>query len=315
MTPSSSKKLISICIPVLNEEEVLIDLYKRLNNLARAENKYDFEFIFSDNASVDSTWIIVKELSQSDYRVKGIRFSKNFGFQNSILANYSKSRGAAAIQMDADLQDPPELISDFLRAWESGASVVYGIRVERPENVLWQVIRKFGYIMVDLLSENKIPRGAGDFRLLDRKVLDALLAQSHSKPYIRGVIASLGFEQVGIPYSRAAREKGESKFPLHQVLGLGFQGIINHSTVPLRLATYLGGGVLLLSLLTSAYSLITHFTNSNLPPGFTTTQLYLLASIGFNSLFLGIIGEYLLRIYRILRTEPIAIIAQEVNSK
>jgi glycosyltransferase involved in cell wall biosynthesis len=313
MSGPHSKKLISVCIPVFNEEEILVDLYQRLVILARTENRYNFEFIFSDNASIDSTWSLVKGLSESDSRVKGIRFSKNFGFQNSILANYAKSSGAAAIQIDADLQDPPELISDFLRAWELGASVVYGIRVERPENVFWRIIRKFGYVLVDLMSETKIPRGAGDFRLLDRKVLDALLAQSHSNPYIRGVIASLGFKQVGIPYARVAREKGESKFPLRQVLGLGFQGIINHSTVPLRLATYLGGGVLLLSLFTSAYSLVTHFTNSNLPPGFTTTQLYLLASIGLNSLFLGIIGEYLLRIYRILRTEPVVIIDEEAN--
>ena len=313
MSDPHSKKLISVCIPVFNEEEILVDLYQRLVILARTENRYNFEFIFSDNASVDSTWSLVKGLSESDSRVKGIRFSKNFGFQNSILANYAQSSGAAAIQIDADLQDPPELVSDFLRAWELGASVVYGIRVERPESVFWRIIRKSGYVLVDILSETKIPRGAGDFRLLDRKVLDALLAQSHSNPYIRGVIASLGFKQVGIPYARVAREKGESKFPLRQVLGLGFQGIINHSTVPLRLATYLGGGVLLLSLFTSAYSLVTHFTNSNLPPGFTTTQLYLLASIGLNSLFLGIIGEYLLRIYRILRTEPVVIIDEEAN--
>lgn len=312
MSESQTKTLISVCIPVYNEEEVILDLYQHLVLLAEHENKYNFEFIFSDNASTDSSWNIVKGLSDSDPRVKGIKFSKNFGFQNSILANYGKSCGAAAIQIDADLQDPPELISEFLRSWESGASVVFGIRIERPENFLWKITRKFGYLLVDILSETKIPRGAGDFRLLDRKVVDALLTQSHTNPYIRGVIASLGFKQVGIPYRRNVREKGESKFPLRQVLGLGFQGIINHSTVPLRLATYLGAGVLFLSLLTSIYSLVTHFTNANLPPGFTTTQLYLLASIGLNSLFLGIIGEYLLRIYRLLRGEPTVILDDEI---
>lgn len=306
--------LISICIPVFNEKENIHSLYQALVELTEVENAYDFEFSFSDNASTDGTWGEITKLAEIDSRVRAIRFSKNFGFQNSILANYAEARGAAVVQIDADLQDPPLLISQFLREWEKGVAVAYGVRFERPENFVKRRLRRFGYLIIDLLSETKIPHDAGDFRLLDRKVVDALLSQSHANPYIRGVIPGLGFQQVGIKYSRAERVNGESKFPLRSVFRLGFQGIINHSTMPLRLATYLGAAVLVFSFLTSVYSILAHFMNSDLPPGFTTTQLYLLASIGLNSLFLGIIGEYLLRIYRLLRKEPLVIVDRRIGS-
>lgn len=306
--------LISIAIPVLNEAENIAPLMERLIVVAAEMPQYDFEFLFSDNDSSDSTWEKICEHAQSDSRVKGILFSKNVGFQNSILENFRNCKGNAIVQIDADLQDPPELIPKFLEEWQRGAEVVYGRRVIRKENLFISGVRRFGYRLIDLMSDSGITRDAGDFRLIDRKVADAVLRQNLVNPYLRGVISSLGFKQVGIDYSRSAREIGQSKFPLRRVFSLGFSAIINHSVFPLRLATYLGGFTLVVSILNGVYAFIAHFKNPDLPAGFTTTQLYLLASIGLNSLFLGIIGEYISRIYRILTNAERPIISKSINT-
>jgi glycosyltransferase involved in cell wall biosynthesis len=310
---SEDKKLISIAIPIKNEFSNLQVLIEALGQLADSHPKYDFEFVFTDNHSDDSSWEKLKEISLGDSRIRGVRFSKDFGFQNSILENYRICRGDAVIQLDADLQDPPGLIGLFLENWERGFHVVYGIR-RRPEE--WVLLRKFrdiGYFAINLLSESPIPKGAGDFRLLDRKVITALLSQNHSKPYLRGMVAGMGFDQLGLIYVRNARKFGESKFPARKLIGLGLNGIINHSTIPLRLATYAGGALLVLSTIASVYSVASYIMADNLPRGFTSLQLVQFLTIGINSFFLGIIGEYILRIYRIVRNDPRIIVEEELN--
>jgi glycosyltransferase involved in cell wall biosynthesis len=305
--------LISICIPVLNEEEAIPVLVARLDEIVSKLPEYSFEYIFSDNASTDDTWETILDCAKSNARIRAIRFSKNFGFQNSILTNYAHASGQAIIQIDADLQDPPELISEFLMKWQDGYKVVYGIRQERQEGLFLKLFRSSGYRFIDALSEHRIPRNVGDFRLIDKVVVDEILKQSHSNIYLRGLVASLGFSEIGIPYARNSRMVGESKFPVKKIFTLGMAGLLNYSTVPLRLATYLGGFVLLLTFLASLYSIASYFIVDNIPRGFTSTQVYLLASIGLNSFFLGIIGEYILRIYRILRKDPITIIDKRLN--
>lgn len=310
---NEGNKLISIAIPIKNEFSNLQVLIEALRHLADSHPKYDFEFVFTDNHSDDSSWEKLKEISLGDSRIRGVRFSKDFGFQNSILENYRICKGDAVIQLDADLQDPPELIGSFLENWERGFHVVYGIRRRPEEGVLLRKFRDIGYFAINLLSESPIPKGAGDFRLLDRKVITALLKQNHSKPYLRGMVAGMGFDQFGLVYERKSRKFGESKFPARKLISLGLNGIINHSTIPLRLATYAGGALLVLSAIASSYSVASYIMSENLPRGFTSLQLVQFLTIGINSFFLGIIGEYVLRIYRIVRNDPRIIVEEEFN--
>lgn len=308
------KPLISISIPVLNEAGNLDALYRRLCQIGeKLSPGYDLEFVFSDNHSDDTTWNRLCEFAENDKRVKAIRFSKNFGFQRSILANYLHTHGDAVMQVDADLQDPPEMLEAFLEKWRQGYSVVYGIRRKRPEGVLIRAFRRLGYWVIDTLSEHPIPRDVGDFRLIDRKVIDALTKIRTASPYLRGMIAGLGFSQTGIPYDRDARVAGESKFDVSRLVRLGMTAVFNHSTVPLRFASLAGGVMLGVSILGALYYLGLRLTHPELPQGLASIHILVLFGIGLQSLLMGIIGEYLLRIYLILRAEPIAIIERSLN--
>ncbi|MGM9452435.1 glycosyltransferase family 2 protein [Legionella bozemanae] len=306
--------LISLSIPVLNEALNLDALYERLSFLGtRVAGKCHLEFVFSDNHSNDETWDKLSVLATKDQRIKAIRFSKNFGFQRSILANYFHTRGDAVMQIDADLQDPPEMLEDFFEYWQKGYMVVYGIRKKRKENWLLNKFRQFGYWVIDKISEHPIPRDAGDFRLIDRKVITALSKIKTSSPYIRGMIANLGFKQIGIPYEREARIAGHSKFNVARLVSLGLTAVFNHSSVPLRFASFTGILMLAISFLGSIYYVFLRVLHPDLPRGLASMHILVLFGIGLNSILLGIIGEYLLRIYLTLRSEPIAVIEQSLN--
>jgi dolichol-phosphate mannosyltransferase len=310
----NQKPLISITIPVLNEEGNIHALYARLTALAeRMRDRCELEFVFSDNNSDDNTWGILSELSRSDSRVKAIRFSKNVGFQRSIVANYMHTSGDAVMQIDADLQDPPELLESFFDLWQQGYEVVYGVRKKRQEGALLNGFRRLGYWVIDKISEHPIPRDVGDFRLVDRKVINALLKLKTSSPYLRGMIAGLGFKQTGIDYSRDARTAGESKFNVSRLIRLGLTAVFNHSVVPLRVASFIGGGILAASLVGALYYVILRMFHPELPQGMASIHILVLFGIGLNSFLLGIIGEYLLRIYLVLRDEPVAIVGQALN--
>ncbi|MDQ0010606.1 dolichol-phosphate mannosyltransferase [Luteibacter jiangsuensis] len=306
--------LISISIPVYNEEGNIAALYERLDALGRSmTDECRLEFVFTDNSSTDSTWNMLEALAARDKRVRAIRFSKNFGFQRSILANYMHTRGDAVLQIDADLQDPPELLKEFLALWRQGYHVVYGVRRARPEGPFIHSFRKMGYWFIDRISEHPIPRNAGDFRLVDRKVINALESQRSAEPYLRGLIAGMGFRQIGVTYDRSARIAGSSKFGVIQLIRLGLTGVFNHSLVPLRLATVAGIAILSLSAAGAIYYLVLKLLFPDFPRGLASLHILILFGIGFQSLLLGILGEYLLRIYRILRKEPIAIIQDSLN--
>lgn len=306
--------LISISIPVLNEQDNLDALYSRLSAVAeRLADRCRLEFVFSDNHSNDATWTKLQQLASQDTRVRAIRFSKNFGFQRSILANYLHTRGDAIMQIDADLQDPPELLELFFDHWQRGYQVVYGIRRHRKEGMLINGFRKLGYWAINLVSDHSIPQGAGDFRLIDRRVVHALLQLKTASPYLRGMIASLGFNQIGIEYAREARVAGESKFGVARLIRLGLTAVFNHSTVPLRLASLVGISMLLFSVLGAIYYLLLRIRNPELPRGLASIHILVLFGIGLQSLLLGIVGEYLLRIYLIMRAEPVAIVENSLN--
>ncbi|EEQ15733.1 Glycosyltransferase involved in cell wall bioproteinsis [Yersinia frederiksenii ATCC 33641] len=273
----------------------------------------DLEFVFSDNHSDDQTWVILSELAAKDPRIKAISFSKNYGFQRSILANYMHTKGDAVMQIDADLQDPPEMLESFFELWQKGYHVVYGIRKKRPEGWMINSFRKLGYWMIDKVSEHPIPRDVGDFRLVDRRVINSLCKIKTTSPYLRGMIAGLGFNQIGIAYERDARTAGESKFNISQLIRLGLTAVFNHSTVPLRAASFLGSVILAISLLGALYYIVLRLFHPELPRGLASIHILVLFGIGLNSFLLGIIGEYILRIYLLLRSEPIATIEKSLN--
>jgi dolichol-phosphate mannosyltransferase len=306
--------LISVSIPAYNEADNIDALHSRLERLANLmASKCRLEFVFTDNHSTDATWEKLQDLARRDTKIRAIRFSKNFGFQRSIWANYLHTRGEAVLQIDADLQDPPELLNEFFEHWRNGYQVVYGIRHKRPESVMLQATRKLGYFLIDKLSDYPIPRDAGDFRLIDRKVINALMKFRTSNPYLRGMIAGMGFKQIGVPYDRNARTAGKSKFRLAQLVRLGLTGVFNHSVVPLRLATLAGLVILGITFLGSIYYIFLKLAHPNLPQGLASVHILVLFGIGFQSLLLGILGEYLLRIYLIVRSEPVAIVEDSLN--
>lgn len=308
------KPLVSMAIPVLNEAGNIEALYRRLCAIAEVmKDRCDLEFLFSDNHSDDESWAMLTEIAKIDSRVRAIRFSKNFGFQRSILANYMHTRGDAVMQIDADLQDPPEMLEIFFEQWQQGYQVVYGIRKKRPEHGLLRAFRKFGYWVIDKISEHPIPRDVGDFRLIDRKVIQSLCQIRTANPYLRGMIAGLGFNQIGIAYDRDARMEGESKFNISRLIRLGLTAVFNHSTVPLRAASFVGGVILAASVVGALYYLLLKIIHPELPQGVASIHILVLFGIGLNSFLLGIIGEYLLRIYLVLRADPVAIVEKSLN--
>jgi glycosyltransferase involved in cell wall biosynthesis len=311
----NAMKTISFIVPVYNEEENVNQFYTTLvGQMVPLLDKYNYEIIFTDNHSIDRTFEMLEKLALVDKRVKVIRFSKNFGYQKSIYTGYINASGDVAIQLDCDLQDPIELIPVFLDHWEKGNDVVYGIRRSRKESWVINSIRKIFYWTIDLLSEEHIPRDAGDFRLVDRKIINELRKLDDEQPYLRGTIATMGFNQIGVPYDRNERLRGESKFSFSQLMKLAIDGILNHSLVPLRFATYTGLFVSLFTFLGLLVYIAGKTLGAEWPAGFATTTILILLSLSLNALFLGIMGEYLGRIYKQIKKGPLTIIEKEINN-
>ncbi|MBB6309042.1 glycosyltransferase family 2 protein [Xanthobacter tagetidis] len=307
----TTRKLITFCIPVYNESANIERLIARLQSTAASlAARYDFEFLFTDNSSEDDTVAKLKAAAVSEPRIRVIRLSRNFGFQKSILTNYLNARGDALIQLDADLQDPPEMAADFLALWERGYKVVYGIRRKRLESHLMQRLRKAGYAFISNLSDEPIPLDAGDFRLIDRVIVEALQEYNDYAPYLRGAIATLGYPQIGIEYDRAQREAGKSNFGIREVIKLGMDGLFSTSMVPLRLATWVGVIALAVSVLAIPVYVIARYTNPSFPAGFASIYIFILISMGVNALLLGVFGEYIGRIFRNTRGGPMTIVQE-----
>ncbi|MBL8196769.1 MAG: glycosyltransferase family 2 protein [Blastocatellia bacterium] len=312
---TSSKPLISIVVPVYNEESNIDLFYTTVNKeLEALSDRFRFEFIFTDNHSTDNTFAKLQAIASQDSRLRVIRFSRNFGYQRSILTGYLSAGGDAAIQLDCDLQDPPNLMGVFLEKWQEGYKVVYGVRTQRKEGAVINATRKVFYRLIDLLSDTKLPYDAGDFRLIDRCIIDVLMKLNDNQPYLRGTITRIGFKQIGISYSRDERKHGESKFSFNEMLRLAIDGITSQSVIPLRFATYTGIGIFILMFFGTIFAVIAKYTSgSEWPAGFATIIVLILFSIGLNALFLGVIGEYLGRIYKQVKPEPITIVEKKLG--
>jgi polyisoprenyl-phosphate glycosyltransferase len=304
--------MLSIVVPVYNEEGNIEPLYAAINSaLRQIGDRYDWEFIFTDNCSTDGTFERLERLAAHDARVRVYRFIKNFGFQRSILTGYRLARGGAAIQIDCDLQDPPELIVDFVRLWEAGYKIVFGVRKSRPEAFYLRAMRHVFYRIISWLSTDDLPPDAGDFRLVDRCVIDLLHEYHDENPYLRGYIASLGYRQIGVAYDRAERRAGKSAFGLGSLITLALDGIVSHSIAPLRLASFVGFSLSIAAVLAIGVYLVRYQTNW--PAGFATLAILMLTSLAMNAVFLGIIGEYMARMYRQVKPGPLTIVDRFID--
>ena len=311
----NERKLISVLIPVFNEEGNIRRAYDAVRDVFdQMKDRYAFEIIFTDNHSTDASIAIISELAAKDPRVRAVRFARNFGFQRSVLTAYRLASGDAAIQIDCDLQDPPTVFPRFLELWEQGHDVVVGIRRFRQESTLLQWARQFYYRLLKRLSDDNLMLDSGDFRLIDRTVLDQLHLVNDVAPYTRGLTSLLATRQVGVAYDRQARQAGVSKFPLGKLIALAVDGLITHSIFPLRLAAFVGLGISLLTCLSSFFYIFSRLLfGINWPAGFATTTVLLLFGISLNAIFLGIIGEYVGRIYNQVRSRPTTVIEYSVN--
>jgi len=304
--------LISIVIPALNEQDNIGPLEQEL-----AESldglPYNFEFIVIDNGSTDGTEAAVRALCARDGRWKYVRFSRNFGVEASITAGYRLASGEAIVVLYSDLQDPPQVIPAFLKKWREGYDVVYGVRTVRTGDPKWRNgLARVGYKVVSGLAEVQIPRNAGDFRLISRRVRDALDACGEYNRYMRGLIAWLGFRQTGVEYKRRPRGAGKSKAPLESVIVFALNATTSFSVKPLRLFTLVGFIFLALSMIAVPIYVLLYLTEGA-PSGITTLIVLGLLGIGINSLGIGVLGEYLGRTYAETKRRPLYVIAEAVN--
>lgn len=311
---SGQRRLVSIVVPVYNEETNVRIAYDALCEVFKLKKQYDIEFIFTDNHSEDSTFVRLKEIAVLDPRVRVLRFNRNYGFQRSLMTGYRLAQGDAVVQIDCDLQDPPERILEFLDLWERGHDIVVGIRRRREENYFLAWGRRAFYAFINHVSDDRITRDAGDFRLIDRTVLDRVIALNDINPYLRGLSSAFATNEAGIPYDRVKRRHGRSKFPLRRLMNLASDGIFFMTLFPLRLAGYIS---LIISVITVSlalyYFVAALFFGSGWPGGFATLVLLLLLGISLNGMFLAIIGKYLGQIYLQQQNRPLVIVERSIN--
>jgi polyisoprenyl-phosphate glycosyltransferase len=310
------RKLISIVTPCFNEEANVRECHEAVRQLfEKTLNGYRYEHIFCDNASTDDTVGLLKDIAQRDQGVRIIVNSRNFGPLRSLFNGLLSAKGdAILVFLPADLQDPPELIPDFVRKWEEGYQVVYGIRAKREEHSPMVALRKLYYRVVDKFADIAIPPDVGEFQLIDRAVLEALRKFEDYHPYVRGMIASCGFKSTGIEYVWRARRKGVSKSSIYGLIDLGLNGIISFTNVPLRLCMLLGFA---LSGASIAYAFIQLFVtllfHKLSPPGIPTLIVALFFFSGIQLFFIGLLGEYIGAIHFQVRKRPLVIEKERVN--
>jgi len=301
---------VSVIIPCFNEQDVLPVLFDRLERAADSW-QVDYEVILVDDGSADCTWPLISEIHRRHPRWKGIRFARNFGHQTALRAGMRAATGDLIAVLDADLQDPPETLAKFFDKWLEGYDVIVGERCHRPEGSFKRSAYYSFYRLLSYLSEQDIHLDAGDFSVMDRRVVDVLNSMPERKPFIRGLRSWVGFRQIAVPYDRDPRSAGQTKYNLGRLLGLALDGILSSSILPLRFATYLGAFVSLGSLAGVCFTLaLKLFPNFFKPlgfeaiPGTAAIVVSILFLGGVQLLCLGICGEYIGRIYENVKGRP-----------
>ena len=311
-------KKISVVIPMYCEEEVVDICYKRVvNNLKKLSDKYSYEIIFINDGSKDSTLKILKKIASNDDNVKIISFSRNFGHQAAVTAGIRNVTGDAVIIMDADLQDPPELFEGMIEKWEEGYEVVYGKRKTREgESIFKLLTARMFYNTLNKLSEIEIPKDTGDFRLVDRKVIDVIASLPEHNKFLRGLFSWVGFSQYAYEYNRVNRVAGKTKYPFKKMFKLATDGILSFSAKPLKVVGAIGFFSVIVSILILVYSIVSFvFKLNSLTPGWTSIMCTMTFIGGIILISLGMIGEYIARIYEESLGRPEYIIDELINFK
>ena len=303
-------ELVSVVVPMFNEESTTRELYRRVSAALAGEA---FELVVVDDGSTDATPAVLAELADADPRVKVVALSRNFGHQTALSAGLDHAAGAAVVMMDADLQDPPELIPQMLERWRAGSDVVYAVRTSREgETRFKRSTARLFYRMLAKLSDVRLPPDAGDFRLLDRRAVDALLAMPERNRYLRGMTVWVGFTQTAVPYARGPRHAGTSRYPLRRMLRLSLDAIASFSHAPLQVATITGFLCAALAFLAIPVAVGFRIAGEFVP-GITTTVIAVLLLGGIQLIALGVIGEYVGRIYDEVKRRPLYFVRERRN--
>lgn len=305
---------LSIGIPVYNEQQVIPELLARLTAVVDALPGGPHEIIFVDDGSRDGSRALLTEAARRDERIRLVVLSRNFGHQAALSAAVDYATGDAVVLMDADLQDEPEVIPEFLRRHEAGADVVYARRASRQEGLVLRAAYRVFYRIITALSEVHLPRDAGDFALLGRPVVAALRQLPEQQRYLRGLRAWVGFTQVGVDVERPARFAGTPKYTAWRLVKLALDGICSFSVAPLRAAAVLGLAAIAAALLFAVYAVYVRLSSGAAPQGFTASLLIMTLLAGVQLFFLGVIGEYLGRVYGESKKRPAYVVARTIGA-
>ncbi|HYP78335.1 MAG TPA: glycosyltransferase family 2 protein [Polyangiaceae bacterium] len=312
-----SRPTLTVVIPIFNEEPVIPELDRRLREVLTSwrDSVESWEVVFVDDGSRDRSFEQLKALAASEPRYKVISFARNFGHQMAITAGMDRAEGEAVVIMDADLQDPPEVVTEMIQRWREGFDVVYGVRKKRMGETLFKKASAAIYYRVlrAMLGGVSIPADAGDFRLLSRPVVLAMRALRERHRFVRGMVAWVGFRQTAVYYDRPARFAGETKYPLKKMVKFAIDGITSFSVVPLRFATWLGVLSGVAALLTAGWAVYTKFFAAGVVQGWTT--IIIVVALGFSAqlIMTGVLGEYVGRIYEEIKRRPLYITSEEIN--
>ena len=305
-------KLLSLIVPVFNEEEVLPASYARMSAAMQALTGYDYEIIYVNDGSRDSTMKQLRAIAKEHNEVRVISFSRNFGHQLAVTAGMDNARGDALIIIDADLQDPPEVIAELVKAWENGADIAYGKRLKREGETVFKKLTAFCYYrLLNAMSAYPIPLDTGDFRLLDKKVADVFLKMREHNRFLRGMSGWMGFDAVPVEYVRRERQAGKTKYTLKKMLRLAFDGILGFSYKPMSLALYAGAALGVTGMLGLIALIIIAATIGCAPWLWAVDGLVLINALTLAAI--GVQGAYLNRIYDEVRGRPLYIAAETIN--
>lgn len=306
-------KQISIIIPVYNEEKVIPELMRQLTQFASTVLPYQYEFVLVENGSDDQSLKLLEKYAKRDPRLKILQLSRNFGCDGGITAGMRYATGDACVIMMADLQEPVELIEAFIKKWKEGYDIVYGIVRKRQSKWFRNIASKLFYKIINLLAPTKFPENASDFRLMDRKVYETINNMPEQNKYLRGLVMWTGFRHVGVPFDRKKRFAGQSKADLMTVLYVALNGIFSFSYLPLRLVSYLGLALTVVSFVLGAFYIALFFIYGRVTPGAATIILITLFLFGVLFFILGVISEYIARIYEEVKRRPNFIVKKTVN--
>lgn len=308
-------KKISIVIPMYYEEEVAEECYNRITSVCKSIDNYEYEIIFINDGSKDKTLEILEKIANTDECIKIISFSRNFGHQCAVTAGLKYVTGDAIVIIDADLQDPPELIPEMLKLWEEGHEVIYGKRKKRDGESKFKLLTaSMFYKTLNALSDVDIPKDTGDFRLVDKKVIDVINALPEHNKFLRGLFSWVGYKQYAFEYERKERFAGKTKYPLRKMLKLAADGIISFSTRPLKLLGGLGLLSILISFIILIYAILSFiFSWNNITAGWTSIMVAITFFAGVQLLSIWMISEYIGRIYDETKQRPQYIIDKTIN--